>query len=216
MPAAKPEPKEKAKTEKPKDSVREKSGPKEKMVEHGKKKEKEKAPTVRMSTSSEVGALTASLEARKTETQTLGKKKISILGVGRPSSMRMSPVRIHLSAASTIGCRCRLNSRRFLEEVVRGRQYGLHRPSGISNASRDSSSSGGSTASVKWDEECLESVKEMRRKNVRRERKRREQTWRKNRVKELQRSKKNLCLGYFLIPSRGRPIVRFDILNIHF
>lgn len=190
MPAAKPEPKEKPKTEKPKDSVREKSGIKKKgsdkekaALEDGKKKkkkketkEKDKAQTVRISTSSfEVGALTASPEARKTETQTLGKKKLSILGLGLPSSMRIRSG----STASSLALgnshppvsstnRLSVESTTILGRGRAGSTIStassLRPISTASSGSRASSASGGSTASVKWDEECLETVKETRRK----------------------------------------------------
>ena len=129
-------------------------------------KEKEKAQTVRLSSSSfEVGALTASPEAKKT----LEPKKHSILGLGLPSTLRLATVRSGSTASSNIAPvtnRLSLDSATILGRNRSGSVLSTGsslRP--LSLTSTDSRvSSNSSTASVRWDEQGLETVKEQRKK----------------------------------------------------
>lgn len=134
-----------------------------------KKEKKDKTDTVRLSTSSfEAGALTASPEVNKT----LGRKKHSILGLGLPSTMRLQTVR-NGSTASSIPPATISGNRLSVESTVPviGRDRAgstistgssLRPVSVASSLSR--ASSGSSCASVKWDEEGLETVREQRKR----------------------------------------------------
>ena len=166
-----------------------KKSKKEKEVAEKKAKEKKgKDGTVRMSTSSfEAGTISSpcipkvSLEVSSEDRapKTIGKKQ-SVLGLGLPSSLRFGTVR---SAASTTTSstadpkerppagtvrRTSVSSTMSLNLLTSRRpsstisnSSSLRPPSTASGMSRSSSSS----ASVKWDEEGLETVKEMRRKD---------------------------------------------------
>ncbi|KAF9258752.1 hypothetical protein L218DRAFT_711641 [Marasmius fiardii PR-910] len=141
-----------------------------------KSKGKAKAQTVRSSGSSfEVGALTASPNVARN--QSLGKKKRSILGLGLPSTMRLPNVRSGSTTSSIGPTATAANNRLSVESAMilatRGRSgstatsimssgSSLRPLSTTSTTSRESS--GSSAASVKWDEEGLETVKELRRK----------------------------------------------------
>ncbi|KAF8878425.1 hypothetical protein BD779DRAFT_1663807 [Infundibulicybe gibba] len=137
---------------------------KKKKKKEKKEKEKEKAQTVRNSSSSfEVGALTASPDGSKT----LGKKKHSIMGLGLPSTVRIPTVRAGSTASSAVATTNRLS----VESAVRmGRdRAGSTMSSGsslrpLSTTSSTSRASSSSSASVRWDEEGLETVKEQRKK----------------------------------------------------
>ena len=134
-----------------------------------KKDKKERTDTIRQSTSSfEAGALTASPEVNKT----LGRKKHSILGLGLPSTMRLPTVR-NGSTASSIPPVTTSGNRLSVESAVKvmGRDRAgstmstsssLRPVSVASSLSR--ASSGSSSASVKWDEEGLETVREQRKR----------------------------------------------------
>jgi hypothetical protein len=98
----------------------------------------------------------------------LGKKKQSILGIGLPSSFKFGSVRT--TATSSVGSsQPTVSSRRSSLNLLTSRRpsstmsnsSSLRPTSTISEASRQSSS--GSNASVRWDEEALQTVKEMRR-----------------------------------------------------
>ncbi|KAL0062368.1 hypothetical protein AAF712_010779 [Marasmius tenuissimus] len=152
---------------------------KEKSEKEKKGKEKEKGKPVRSSGSSfEIGAASPNPASK----QSLGKKKRSILGLGLPSTMRLPNVRSG-STASSISANGHLpsgtidNNRLSVDSAIllasRGRSGSTAtsilssgsslRP--LSTASTNSrESSGSSAASVKWDEEGLETVKEQRRK----------------------------------------------------
>ncbi|KAL0562882.1 hypothetical protein V5O48_019196, partial [Marasmius crinis-equi] len=117
--------------------------------------------------------------------QSLGKKKRSILGLGLPSTMRLPNVRSgsttsSISAngnAATISSNNN-NNRLSVESAVllasRGRSGSTAtsimssgsslRPMSTTSSTNSRESSGSSAASVKWDEEGLETVKEQRRK----------------------------------------------------
>ncbi|TFK33165.1 hypothetical protein BDQ12DRAFT_448473 [Crucibulum laeve] len=164
-------------------------GEKKKKVKKSSKKEKDtlrdkatlsaQPATVRQSSSSfEVGHLTASPEVKKTDTKSLGKKKHSILGLGLPSTMRLPTIRSGSTVSSTMnfGTVAPSSSNRLSVESafkgVLGRDRAgstistassLRPVSIASSASRGSSNSSGA-ASIRWDEEGLETVKEQRRK----------------------------------------------------
>ena len=172
---------------------------KEKEVAEKKTKEKKgKDGTVKTSTSSfEAGALSdayipkVSLEVPSEDRapKTIGKKQ-SVLGLGLPSSLRFGTVRSAVSTSTpstadpkekhppagtvrrtSVSSAMSLNlltSRRPLSTA--SNSSSLRPPSTASGMSRSSSSS----ASVRWDEEGLETVKEMRRKD--REERRRNST----------------------------------------
>ncbi|KAJ3573255.1 hypothetical protein NP233_g2552 [Leucocoprinus birnbaumii] len=128
------------------------------------KKEKETEATLRHSSSSfEAGPLAVSPE-RVNTAQTLGRKKVSILGLGLPSSIRLPSTR-NGSTASSVS----LQPNRPLGEGL-GSQAKERMGSTISTASSlrpisMASSSGASAStresrgSVKWDEEGLQSGK---------------------------------------------------------
>jgi serine/arginine repetitive matrix protein 2 len=145
---------------------------KEEDVEGGEKKKKkkdkkDKTNTIRQSTSSfEAGALTASPEVSKT----LGRKKHSIMGLGLPSTMRLPTVR-NGSTASSIPPVTTSGNRLSVESAVKvmGRDRAGSTMSTASSlrpvsvaSSLSRASSGSSCASVKWDEEGLETVREQR------------------------------------------------------
>ena len=145
---------------------------KEEDVEDGEKKKKKKDKkdnTIRQSTSSfEAGALTASPEVNKT----LGRKKHSILGLGLPSTMRLPAVR-NGSTASSIPPVTTNGNRLSVESAVNvmGRDRAGSTMSTASSlrpvsvaSSLSRASSGSSCASVKWDEEGLETVREQRKR----------------------------------------------------
>ena len=142
-----------------------KKSKKNKSTKKEKEKEKEKAQTVRLSSSSfEVGGLTASPEAPKT----IGPKKHSILGLGLPSTMRLPTVR-GSSTSSTIAPvanRLSVDSANILNRNRSGSVLSSGsslRP--VSLTSTDShASSNSSNASVRWDEQGLETVREQRKK----------------------------------------------------
>ena len=138
----------------------------EKGGEKKKKKstKKEKASAHLSSSSFEVGALTTP-EAPKT----LGPKKHHILGLGLPSTMRLPTVRAGSTASSNIAPiadRLSVDSATILGRNRSGSVLSTGsslRP--LSTTSTDSrASSASSTASVRWDEHGLETVKEQRKK----------------------------------------------------
>ena len=171
-----------------------KKNKKEKDVAERKTKEKKgKDDTVKMSTSSfEAGTINnpcvpkVSLEVPPEDMipKTIGKKQ-SVLGLGLPSSLRFGTVRSAVSTTNpkeerppagtvrrtSVSSAMSLNlptSRRPSSTI--SNSSSLRPPSTASGMSRSSSSS----ASVKWDEEGLETVKEMRKKD--REERRRNST----------------------------------------
>ncbi|KAK7047178.1 hypothetical protein VNI00_006844 [Paramarasmius palmivorus] len=169
-----------SKEKKEKSTTKKKKENKEKPEKEKKSKEKSKtkSSTLRNSSSSfEAGHLTASPHP-DAKAQSLGKKKRSILGLGLPSTMRLPTVRSG-STASSIGAGAsnnNNNNRLSVESAIhlasRGRSASNAtsvmssgsslRP--LSTTSSISRASSGSSASVKWDEEGLETVKEQRRK----------------------------------------------------
>lgn len=178
---------------------RSKKNKKEKeVIEKRTKEKKGKDDTIKMSSSSfETGTISnaripkVSLEIPSEDgaPKTIGKKQ-SVLGLGLPSSLRFGTVRSAVSTVTSstadlkeenrpVGTVRRtsvssamslnlLTSRRPSSTV--SNSSSLRPPSTASGMSRSSSSS----ASVKWDEEGLETVKEMRRKD--REERRRNST----------------------------------------
>jgi len=170
--------KEKKKTSKEKGTKKKKTkggdAEEEKEEKEGEKKpkkkkkstKKDKAETVRLSSSSfEVGGLTASPEAPKT----IGPKKHSILGLGLPSTMRLPTVRAGSTASSNVApvtTRLSVDSVTILNRNISGSVLSTGsslRP--VSLTSTDShASSGSSSASVRWDEQGLETVKEQRKR----------------------------------------------------
>ena len=138
---------------------------KNKKSKKNKSTKKETTQTVRLSSSSfEVGGLTASPEAPKT----IAPKKHGILGLGLPSTIRLPTVRAS-STASTVAPvvnRLSADSANILSRNRSGSVLSSEsslRP--VSLTSIDSrASSGSSTASVRWDEQGLETVKEQRKK----------------------------------------------------
>ena len=162
------------------------------------REKKAKDRTIKMSTSSfeagsihDAGVPKVSLEVppENDVPKTVGKKQ-SILGLGLPSSLRFGTVRSAVSTATSSTADVReerpststvrrtsisstmslnvLTSRRPSSTI--SNSSSLRPPSTASGMSRSSSSS----ASVKWDEEGLETVKEMRKKD--REERRRNST----------------------------------------
>ncbi|KAM6497668.1 hypothetical protein JOM56_005616 [Amanita muscaria] len=188
------EKKEKSSKKEKEDKTKEKKEKKSKK-EKKEKKEKEDKDTPRMSTSSfEAGTLYFSPSMTSTPipthanegNQTLG-KKVSILGLGLPSSMRLPKLRsgstassVFMTQANQHGVQNRLSVESGgILDIGRGRSgsvmstmSSLRPVSTISNHSRNSTTSGtsqnshgnGSGCSVKWDEEGLETVREVRRK----------------------------------------------------
>ena len=153
------------------DAEEEKGGEKKtKKTKKNKSTKKEKAQSVRLSLSSfEVGGLTASPEAPKT----IGPKKHSILGLGLPSMMHLPTV--HGSSTSLtatvapvapVANQLSVDSANILSCTRSGSVLSSEsslRP--VSLTSTDSwASSGSSTASVRWDEQGLQTVREQRKK----------------------------------------------------
>ncbi|KAF8996426.1 hypothetical protein BDQ17DRAFT_1364415 [Cyathus striatus] len=152
-----------------------------------------RSATLRLSTSSfEAGALTASPVPSKLAppaAQTLGKKKHSILGLGLPSSMRLPNMRSGSTASSIVvnppnpvnsatvsGNRLSVESAfkfagRDRAASTLSTASSLRPVSVASSNSRNSSASGHSgtsgSASIRWDEEGLQHVKEQRKKERR-------------------------------------------------
>ena len=156
-------------------------------------RDKDKAKeTIRYSGSSfEVGTLSASPAGSKHESKSLGKKKASILGLGLPSTIRLPSSRSGSTASSiaanNFNNRFSLDSANLLGSGILARERSgstmstassLRPMSAKSRISRESSGSSG-TASVKWDEAGLQTVKEIRRKD------------RESRSKEKKKSKKS-------------------------
>ena len=184
----KDEKKTKEKGETKKKKKKEKEKPKEKESKEKESREKEK--TIRYSGSSfEAGALSTqgSPAPVKTEdgTRTLTRKKQSVLGLGLPSTMRLSTVRdvSGSSAGSSTGVaqapqRLSVDSAHLIMNA-QGRPSSILssgsslRPpstaSGISTYSggRSPRSSSSSVVSVRWDEAGLKSVKEQQRQERR-------------------------------------------------
>ena len=181
--------KKKGKKSKKEKEVAEKKSTKEKKVKDG---------TIKMSTSSfEAGSINdadmpkVSLEVLPEDNvpKTIGKKQ-SVLGLGLPSSLRFGTVRSAVSTATSSTTdtkeerpstgtirRTSISSTMSLNVLTSRRpsstisnSSSLRPPSTASGMSRSSSS----CASVKWDEEGLETVKEMRKKD--REERRRNST----------------------------------------
>ena len=157
----------KKKTKKEGDAEKEKGGEKKsKKSKKNKSTKIEKTETLRISTSSfEVGGLTASPEPPKT----IGPKKRSILGLGLPSTMRLPTVRGSSSTSSSVAPVANRLSVDSADVLSRNRSGSVLstgsslRP--VSLTSTDSrASSGSSTASVRWDEQGLETVREQRKK----------------------------------------------------
>jgi serine/arginine repetitive matrix protein 2 len=148
------------------DAKEEKGGEKKtKKNKKNKSTKKDKSQTVRLSSSSfDVGGLTASPEAPKT----IGPKKHSILGLGLPSTMRLPTVREPSTSSSVapVANRLSADSANILSRNRSGSVLSSEsslRP--VSLTSTDSrASSGSSTASVRWDEQGLETVREQRKK----------------------------------------------------
>ncbi|RDB27260.1 hypothetical protein Hypma_004359 [Hypsizygus marmoreus] len=141
--------------------------------------EKDRAQTLRLSTSSfEVGAASP---MPKEKTKSLGKKKHSILGLGLPSTMgamtmRLPTVRNGSTASSVVAPPA--NNRLSVESAQilgqgrdrAGSVMSTSTASSLRPISMTSSMSGSrvsSGSSVRWDEDCLENVKELRRRERR-------------------------------------------------
>ncbi|KAI0692931.1 hypothetical protein C8T65DRAFT_711302 [Cerioporus squamosus] len=178
--------KEKGETKKKKKKDKEK--PKEKESRE-REKEKEKEKTIRYSGSSfEAGALSTQGSPAPVKTEdgarTLTRKKQSGLGLGLPSTMRLSTVRdgSGSSAGSSAG----------IPQAPQRLGSSLRPPStasGISTYSggRSPRSSSSSVASVRWDEAGLKSVKEMQRH----ERRTRRETEEKDNTKTKRESRRS-------------------------
>ena len=145
--------------------VTKKDKDKDKKEKKDKSTKTEKSQTVRLSTSSfELGGLTASPEAPKT----IGPKKHSILGLGLPSTIRLPAVREPSASSSIAPIANRLSAdsanilSRNRSDSVLSSESSLRPVSLTSTDSRASSSS--STASVRWDEQGLKTVREQRKK----------------------------------------------------
>ena len=151
---------------------------KKKKKKKDKEKEKERVKeTIRYSGSSfEAGSLTASPEMPKTGSKSLGKKKTSILGLGLPSTIRLPSSRSGSTASSVVvannfGKRPSVDSATVLGGgiLARGRSASQKsttsslRPNSVASCVSGGSSNSGSSASVRWDEAGLETVKENRR-----------------------------------------------------
>ncbi|KAG5650532.1 hypothetical protein H0H81_011921 [Sphagnurus paluster] len=162
-------------SKKKKENAGEDEGKKKKKKSKDKKekeKEKEAAATIRMSTSSfEIGAASP---MPKEKSQTLGKKKQSILGLGLPSSMTMRLPNVRSgSTASSIGPpatqRLSVESAHLLKQGRdrSGSMMSTSTASSLRPLSTTSSVTGSrlsSGSSIRWDEDCLENVKELRRR----------------------------------------------------
>lgn len=186
------------KKEREEGAEKKKSKKSKKEKEVAEKKAKGKGGTIKTSTSSfEAGTISnacipkVSLEVSSEDKvpKTIGKKQ-SVLGLGLPSSLRFETVRSAVSTAASSTAdskeerplaatvrRTSISSAMSLNLLKSRRpssaasnSSSLRPPSTASAMSRSSSSS----ASVKWDEEGLETVKEMRRKD--REERRRNST----------------------------------------
>ncbi|GLB36845.1 hypothetical protein LshimejAT787_0311320 [Lyophyllum shimeji] len=183
----KKEKKEKDATKEGEDGRKKKTKKKDKQQEK-EKENKEAAQTVRLSTSSfEIGAASP---MPKEKTKSLGKKKHSILGLGLPSTMsgmtmRLPTVRGGSTASSVVAAapvaaaapatnnRLSVDSAHLLHQgrdragsVVSTSTASSLRPlSTTSSMSGSRVSSSGS--SVRWDEDCLETVKEQRKRERR-------------------------------------------------
>jgi len=192
---------------KDKESDGKKKKKKDKDKDKGKEKDKDKdkdkgKETIRYSGSSfEAGTLSASPTAYKHESKSLGKKKASILGLGLPSTMRLPSSRSgstsSITAANTANHRLSLDSATLLGGgiLARGRTgstmsttSSLRPMSTKSCVSRESSGSSG-TASVRWDEAGLQTVKEIRQKDKEARRKEKEKA--KEKAKEEKQEKKS-------------------------
>ncbi|CCM05311.1 uncharacterized protein FIBRA_07525 [Fibroporia radiculosa] len=183
-----PEPLQTMKTKEKEKGETKKKKKKDKKEDKVKKGEKER--TVRWSGSSfEAGALSAQgspLPApMEGSTKTLGRKKQSVLGLGLPSTMRLTAVRpvSSSSSASAFVDRPQAPSRLSVDSAhlimnAQGRPTSimsngssLRPPSTASGGSmfseRTGRSSSSSVASVRWDEEGLRSSKELQRKERR-------------------------------------------------
>ncbi|THU90173.1 hypothetical protein K435DRAFT_864575, partial [Dendrothele bispora CBS 962.96] len=163
------------------ESKEKKKAKKEKEKEREKEK-KGRSQTVRGSTSSfEAGALSASPEIAQTMAM---RKKRSILGLGLPSTMRLPTVRSG-STTSSIGVSSlneggnngenNNNNRLSVESAILMTTSGRARSGSCvstgsslrpmsTTSSTSRTSSGSSAASVRWDEEGLETVREQRRR----------------------------------------------------
>ncbi|KAF9457373.1 hypothetical protein BDZ94DRAFT_1175700 [Collybia nuda] len=176
VPKEKEEKKKKKKEKKAKgvENIPEEDGKKKSKKKDKDQKDTLKAQTLRLSTSSfEVGA------ASPMPNKTLVRKKRSILGLGLPSTMgamtmRLPTVRNGSTASSTMAP---TNNRLSVESA--GLTMGRDRAGSVMSTSTASSlrpmsttsSMSGSRissgSSVRWDEECLENVRELRRKERR-------------------------------------------------
>ena len=179
----KPKESSKPETERKKKSKREKGKEKEKKEKAVKEKEPKDYSTTKMS-NSEVDSLPPSaMRSPKEVTQTLG-RKVSILGLGLPSSIRLPTLRGGSTASSVVTAAQSNSNRLSVESGILGRgRSGSVLSNGsslrpVSTASSNSRVSSNSSSSVRWDEEGLETVKEQRRKE------------RLEKAKEEKRSKK--------------------------
>lgn len=185
------------KKEKTKEKKEKKEKTKERKEEKGtvKRREKEKTvkeSTVRYSSSSfEAGALStqASPQPPLRDAKTLGRKKQSVLGLGLPSTMRLTPasatatMRKASNASSTgsaeVGqpqapARLSADSAHLIMNAqgrptsIMSSGSSLRPPSTVSGMSeRTKSSSSSSAASVRWDEEGIRSSRELQRQERR-------------------------------------------------
>jgi serine/arginine repetitive matrix protein 2 len=181
---AKPKESSKSETERKKKSKREKGKGKEKKEKVVKEKEEAKEKLTAKMSNSEVDSLPPSaMRSPKEVTQTLG-RKVSILGLGLPSSMRLPTLRGGSTASSVVTAAQSNSNRLSVESGILGRgRSGSVLSNGsslrpVSTASSNSRVSSNSSSSVRWDEEGLETVKEQRRKE------------RLEKAKEERRSKK--------------------------
>jgi serine/arginine repetitive matrix protein 2 len=112
-----------------------------------------------------VGGLTASPEAPKTITP----KKKSIIGLGLPSTMRLPTVRGPSTSSSVapVANRLSADSANILSRNRSGSVFSTEsslRRVSLTSTDSHASSPGSLTASVRWDEQGLETVREQRKK----------------------------------------------------
>ncbi|KAK2467490.1 hypothetical protein APHAL10511_000345 [Amanita phalloides] len=183
-------------------------GKKEKKLKKSKdkgKKDKGKTITEKVSTSSfEVGGLGSPQDG----SQTLG-RKVSILGLGLPSSMRLPTLRGGSTSSSVVAAQTNANRLSVESGILsRGRsgsvlsnESSLRPMSTASSNSRVSSNSSGS--SVRWDEEGLETVKQLRKKE-RLEKTKVEMTKEEKKSKKKEKEKKKNAESKSLLEGKKR------------
>lgn len=168
---AKPKESSRSETERKKEkkSKRGKGTGTEKKEKTSKEKGEAKEKTMAKTSNLEVGGLSPNAMRTPKDTQTLG-RKVSILGLGLPSSIRLPTLRSGSTASSVVTVAQSNSNRLSVESGILGRgRSGSVLSNGsslrpVSTASSNSRVSSNSSSSVRWDEEGLETVKAQRRK----------------------------------------------------